>query len=173
MADLIRPEVMETLARWRGEIGAVAVGAFGGWLGFYAYGSIAILGWALLVLSPVLLLIAVQRRRFADAGGEGAGVVALVEGRIGYFSPTGGGFIALDELTEIRLVPHNGARAWLLRARGSPDLLVPLGAEGDEALFDAFVTLPGLTAAQLVSAVTEEAHPRVTALIWHRPVPGG
>lgn len=172
MAEFIRPEVTEALFRWRGEIGAVAVGLFGGWLGLAAFGTLALLGWALLALSPVLLLIAVQRRRFAAAGGEGPGVVELVEGRIGYFGPAGGGFVVLDDLTEIRLVPHGGGRAWLLRASGSPDLVVPLGAQGDEALFDAFVTLPGLTAAQLVSAVTEEAgRSNVTALIWRRPAP--
>lgn len=172
MADLIRPEVMDLLLRWRGEIGAVAVGGFGGWLGSTAFGTLALLGWALLALSPVLLLIAVQRRRFAGAGGPGPGVVELVEGRIGYFGPAGGGFMALDDLTEIRLVPHEGDRAWLLRGRGCADLVVPLGAEGDEVLFDAFVTLPGLTAAQLVSAVTDEQQPRATVLIWHRPAPG-
>lgn len=172
MADLIRPEVMDLLLRWRGEIGAVAVGGFGGWLGSTAFGTLALLGWALLALSPVLLLIAVQRRRFAGAGGPGPGVVELVEGRIGYFGPAGGGFMALDDLTEIRLVPHEGERAWLLCGRGCADLVVPLGAEGDEVLFDAFVTLPGLTAAQLVSAVTDEQQPRVTVLIWRRPAPG-
>lgn len=172
MAEFIRPEVLDRLFRWRGEIAAVAVGLFGGWLASRFFGSIAVMGWALVVLSPVLLLISVQRRRFAAAGGQGPGVVELVEGRIGYFGPAGGGFMALDDLTEIRLVPHEGDRAWLLRGRGCADLVVPLGAEGDEVLFDAFVTLPGLTAAQLVSAVTDEQQPRVTVLIWRRPAPG-
>lgn len=169
MADFIRPEILAALARWRGVIGALATGVFGWWLGTRWFGSIAVIGWGLVVLSPVLLLIAIQRRRFADAGGEGPGMVELVEGRIGYFGPAGGGFAALDDLDEILLAGPDSARIWILRSRSQPDLIVPLGAEGAEALFDAFVTLPGTTAAGLVEAVsTHDAGP-APVRIWRRP----
>lgn len=168
MADFIRPEVTAALTRWRGVIGALAAGATGLWLGMRSFGSIAMLGWGLAALSPVLLLIAVQRRRFADAGGEGPGMVEVVEGRIGYFGPTGGGFVMLDDLDEILLAGPEDARFWLLRSHGQPDLTVPLGAEGAEVLFDAFVALPGVTAALLVGAVSERGGDPAPLRIWRR-----
>lgn len=169
MADFIRPEVLAALSRWRGVIGALATGAAGWWLATRAFGSIAVIGWGLVALAPVLLLIAVQRRRFADAGGEGPGMVEVVEGRIGYFGPAGGGFVALDDLEAILLAGPAAGRVWLLRSRGQPDLAVPLGAEGAEALFDAFVTLPGVTAALLVGAVSAGRAGAAPRQIWRRP----
>ncbi len=168
MADFIRPEVLAALVRWRGVIGAVATGAAGWWLATRWFGSIAVIGWGLLALSPVLLLVAVQRQQFADAGGEGPGMVEVVEGRIGYFGPAGGGFMALDDLDEILLAGPEGDRVWILRSRGEPDLSVPLGAEGAETLFDAFVTLPGVTATLLVEAVSGHGHGSAPARIWQR-----
>ncbi|MBW7920552.1 MAG: hypothetical protein H3C51_00430 [Rubellimicrobium sp.] len=168
MADLIRPEVMAALVRWRGVLGALATGAFGFWLAARFFGSIAVIGWGLLVLSPVLLLIAVQRRRFADAGGDGPGLVELVEGRIGYFGPSGGGFVALDDLEEILLAGAGEARVWLLRGAGA-ELAVPLGAEGAEVLFDAFVSLPGVTAALLVAVVSTDPEDAGPLHVWRRP----
>ncbi len=54
------------------------------------------------------LVVALRRRRFARAI-EAPGVVEVDEGQIGYLGPTFGGYIALRELAEIRMIDVQGA----------------------------------------------------------------
>lgn len=158
---------------------ALAIAALGLWWGIGSGGIVRIAGWLLVALAVTLLWSAVQRLRFA-AGPEAPGVVEIVEGQISYFGPAGGGFAALSEVAEIHLAERGGARAWVLRTPGQGDLVIPLGATGAEALFDAFGSLPGLTGGALVAAVApgDATGTRLPALrpgaprlrrIWRRP----
>jgi hypothetical protein len=177
---LVRPEVRETLSRWREPIigaGLAGLGLWvatrGGWLLLPAGAVLAALGvgWALLGL---------RRMRFAGRG-DAPGVVELDEGRISYLGPQVGGEISLSDLTEIRLLALRGRRVWRLRQSDGQALLVPVDATGSEALFDAFASLPGLSSADLVAALDGEVAPSGQTLpardgkdrlVWRRQARG-
>ena len=155
---LIRPEARETLARWsEPAFGALVTGLGlwvalqGGWLLTGAGAAIAALGigWAVLGL---------RRMRFAGRG-DAPGLVELDESRITYLGPRLGGSISIVELIEIRLLSLRGRRAWRLKQADGQVLLVPVDSAGAEALFDAFATLPGLSSAMLVGAMSGDMMP--------------
>jgi hypothetical protein len=161
---LIRPQLAQALLRWR-EVGAAAVCGLSGlwliWLG----------GWILQPLGAAILLsgvgwgmTAMRRMRFARAVAA-PGVVEVDEGQIGYLGPAFGGYIALSELTELRLIDLHGQRHWRLRQADGQVLLIPVAASGAEQLFDAFATLPGADMARLASAI--DAAPGLVP-IWTR-----
>lgn len=144
MADL--------LARWRGAIAAVALAGLGLWWALGSGGIVAVLGWCMVALGAALGWSDWQRRRFAVAG-DAPGLVEVLEGRISYFGPAGGGVAALSEIEAILIAERAGRRAWVLRSPGQPDLVIPVAAHGAAALFDAFGSLPGLTGGTLVAAL--------------------
>ena len=186
LSQIIRPEARAFLTRWRDVLLALAIGALGLYWGLTSGGLVLVFGWALVILAVMLGWSALQRMGFATAD-EDPGIVQVVEGQISYMSPTGGGFASLSELSEIRLTRAGPRRAWVLVAEGWPDLVIPVGATGAEALFDAFGTLPGLGGGDLVAALhADDDTPRkgdarsalsvgvtalpVTRTIWRRPV---
>lgn len=181
MTDFIRPEARAALVRLQGVLVALATVALGLWWVLAGGGILRWLGWALLAGGLALAWTAVQRLRFARGVTEDPGVVEVVEGQVSYFGPAGGGFAALDDVAEILLASRGADRAWVLRRPGQPDLVIPLGAAGADRLFDAFGSLPGLTGAALVAAVTPPAiaggpglPARVTPApalrrVWRRP----
>jgi len=159
-----REDLAAFLARWGETLAAllgVAAGLWlfllGGWL-FWPLGALvaaAAAGWAVL---------AWRRARFARAP-DAPGVVEVDEGQIGYFAPDFGGFVALAELTEIRLVEAAGHRAWRLRTGGGEVLTVPLASPGADRLFEAFSALPGLDTGALVHAMDA---PLTGDALWRR-----
>lgn len=179
MSGFLRPAALATLTRWRGPLIAGGAAALGLWAGLAAGGILAALGWVMAAAGLAALWAAVQRARFAPAA-EGPGVVSITEGQIAYFGPAGGGFAAIDEVTEILLARRGAQAAWVLRSTGRPDLLIPADADGADALFDAFAALPGLTGAALIAAraapppagtdlpVIHTARPALTR-VWRRP----
>ena len=171
----IRPEITAGLYRLREVLAAAALVLLGLWVmswGGYAFAAIGLglgglgLGWAVLSW---------RRMRFAQ-GGEAPGIVRVTEAQIGYLGPRVGGFIGLPDLAEIRLLTLRGRRIWKLRAASGEMLHIPVEAEGAEALFDAFASLPGMDSAALVAALGAEGQSdsRVIALaavdrqIWAR-----
>ena len=92
-------------------------------------------------------------------------MVVIDEGLIAYLGPQTGGAVALSEMTALML-DANGTRRWLLSQPGQPDLAIPLDAEGADALFDAFATLPGLRSGQVVAAMRRPAPGQ--HLLWER-----
>jgi hypothetical protein len=68
-----------------------------------------------------------------------------------------GGFVGLPDLSEVRLMTLRGRRAWKLRQADGQQLYIPVEADGAEALFDAFASLPGMDTAALVAALGTEA----------------
>jgi hypothetical protein len=173
--SVIRPELANRLTRWREVLAALALAAVGLWVmawGGYAYPVIGILlaatgiGWAVL---------SARRLRFAQTG-EAPGIVRVTEAQIAYLGPRTGGFVGLPDLTEIRLLTLRGRRIWKLRPGDGQPLHIPVEAQGADALYDAFATLPGMDTSALVAALAAEGSTdsRVVALnavdrlIWSR-----
>ena len=161
--SFIRPEVRASLARWREVIAGGVTLALGLQLALTSYGALFLIGTALALAGTALVVAGIQRARFRSGGG-GAGVVDLDERRITYFGPFGGGAVSVDDLIEIGVDP---SRSWLIRDANGTHLMIPMNAEGADALFDAFAAVPGLTPARLVEAV--RSTPRQYTTIWAKP----
>lgn len=177
---MIRPEVLAGLRRWR-EVGfAAAIGAFGLWLIALGGYFLAPVGAGFAALGAVIAVMALRRMRFAQPG-TGPGLVEVDEGQIGYMGPGFGGFVALPDMQELRLMTLRGQRLWRLKQADGQVLLIPVQASGAERLFDAFATLPGMDMPALLAALDPPVGPagRAMALvhdgsvigpvIWRRP----
>lgn len=165
--NLIRPAMQRHIRRW-GEVGAAVIVALlggalmraGGYLLFPAGAALTLLalGWALMAFRR----LSFQREVSAP------GVVEIVEGQVGYFGPTFGGFISLADLSELRLAEFHGTQQWRLKTSGGEVLMIPTEASGADKLYDAFATLPGIDMAALASALDNRT---ATLPLWRRPVP--
>ncbi|MDH2325622.1 hypothetical protein QCN27_01950 [Cereibacter sp. SYSU M97828] len=147
---MIRHEIREGLHRWREVIAAGLIAVFGLWLigkGWF----LGPIGALLLALGAALALNGWRRLRFAGSG-DGLGVVSVDEGQVSYLAPEVGGFIALSELVELRLLSVQGRRMWRLRQSDGQALLIPVDAAGADKLFDAFASLPGMDVSRLLAA---------------------
>lgn len=172
---LIRPEFLALLRRSSELIAALAVLAFGLWLIVLGGYLLTPTGTAVAALGVAWAILALRRIRFAQPTGS-PGVVEVDEAQIGYLGPTSGGFIAIPDLTEIRLLSLRGRRVWRLKQSDGQALLIPVDAKGAENLFDAFASLPGMNTNTLVAALEPTANTGSTALnlaaetktIWHR-----
>jgi hypothetical protein len=169
---MIRPEAQDWLWRHREVIATLALAALGlrlMWLGGWV---LVPAGAALLAVGAALGLSAVRRLRFAQVVAA-PGMVEVDEGRVGYLGPAFGGYVALPDLTELRLVTIHRRRLWRLKQADGQALLIPVDAAGVERLFDAFVSLPGMDTAALVAALDAPVVTPVheTRVIWRRAAP--
>lgn len=162
---MIRPEIRAMLLRWREVIAAALAGAAGLWLLSRGGYLLVPAGAAVTALAAGWAMIALRRIRFLRGVGA-PGMVEVDEGQIGYLGPTFGGFVALADLAELRLVEIHGARAWRLRTHDGQILLIPVDAAGAERLYDAFAALPGIDMAR-VTAALDRGQP--TLPLWRRP----
>ncbi|MCB1333327.1 MAG: hypothetical protein KDK26_06675 [Roseivivax sp.] len=162
---MIRREARETIARWREVLIGAAALLLGGYWMATAFGLLAWIGIPLALGGVALIWAGVQRARFRQGGG-GPGVVSVVEGRISYFGPLTGGTADLGEISRLRVDHSSFPPHWVLEQPGEPPLFVPTNAEGAEALFDAFATLPGLETGRMVAAMTRRAQGSVA--VWQR-----
>lgn len=149
---MIRPEVQNSLWRYRELIWAFGVAGIGLWLIWLGGLVLVPLGALVLAMATGLGVMALRRLRFAQTG-EAPGVVDILEGQITYFGPTFGGAIALPDLVEIRLLTMQGRRLWRLKQADGQALLIPLDALGADRLFDAFASLPGVNMAAFSAAL--------------------
>lgn len=164
----LRPEAVAQLRRWREVIAAGGLVLVGFWVLSWGGPFFGVLGGAIALIGVGTGLLAWRRLRFSRAAGA-PGVVEVIEGQIGYFGPLHGGYVALADLAELSLVAHQGERAWRLAQPDGPVLFIPIGAEGAEALFDAFAGLPGLDTHALIAALDG---PEVAArIVWRRRSP--
>ena len=161
--SLIRPEVRQGLHRWREALAGGVAAAIGLRLAMTSYGALFLIGCGLTVAGAALIFAGVQRGRFRSGSGGGSGVVDIDERRITYFGPYGGGAVAVDDLAEIGVDP---SRSWLIRDVHGTHLMIPMNAEGADALFDAFSAVPGLGSARLVQAA--RMAPQVYTTIWQK-----
>ncbi|MFN3845402.1 MAG: hypothetical protein ACK4RZ_06210 [Paracoccaceae bacterium] len=150
---MIRPEAQAALWRWREVVLGVVVIAIGLWLmrlgGYLLWPLGAVVGLA----GVALAVLAWRRLRFASHG-DAPGVVQVDEGQVSYMGPQVGGFVSLRDLLELRLISIRGRRLWRLKQTDGQALLIPVEAAGAEALFDAFSALPGMSSADLVTALS-------------------
>jgi hypothetical protein len=173
--SLIRPELLAAAHRGREIIAALALTAVGGWLATLGGYFFVPLGGLVLALGLGWALLSIRRLRFRQDG-EAPGIVRVTEAQIAYMGPRVGGFVGLPELAEVRLLTYRGRRIWRLRQADGAMLHIPVEADGAEALFDAFATLPGLDTAALVAALGSEGPTDskvivldgVDRLIWSR-----
>jgi hypothetical protein len=161
---LIRDEVQATLQRWREVIAAGVLGLFGLWLIALGGYLLVPLGGAAIALAVLWGVQARRRVRFAQRV-EAPGMVEVDEGQVGYLGPTFGGFVALPDLVELRVIVIHGRRLWRLKQADGQALLIPVSATGAEKLFDAFGALPGMDTQALVDAAGEGGGERV---VWRR-----
>jgi hypothetical protein len=160
---LIREEAQVALHRWREVIAAGVVGAAGLWLALLGGYVLLPLGIAVMAVAALWAVQAVRRLRFAQEV-DAPGLVEVDEGQIGYLGPSFGGYVALPDLVEVRVIRIHGKRLWRLKQADGQALLIPVAATGSHKLFDAFATLPGIDTQALVVAVqggTED-------VVWRR-----
>ena len=151
MSGFLRPEAARVLHRWREVLVALAVVLLGLWIALNPGPVVRGFGYVLVAIGALGAIPAIRRARFGTAG-EGPGVVQVVEGRITYMGPVTGGAIALGEMTALSLRHEpDGGQTWVLEQPGET-LDIPANARGAEALFDAFVTLDGMSAPHLLRA---------------------
>lgn len=149
---LIRPEV--TALAWRGRevIAGTAILALGLWLIFKGGYVLTPLGTIVGALGVAWTLLAYRRLRFAQDV-DSPGVVEVDEAQVGYLGPQGGGYVSINDLAELRLLTLRGRRVWRLKQLDGQTLLIPVDAQGADALFDAFASLPEMNTADLVDAL--------------------
>lgn len=161
----LRPAAVVFLTRWWGVGLGLAVALTGLYWGLTAFGFVRWLGWALVPLGAIAAIAAAQKARFG-AGGGGAGIVTVEEGRIAYFGPQDGGIVALDDVAHLALDRRSQPALWRIDRAGQDPLVIPVDAEGAAALFDAFVALPGLSVETLLAA--QHAPAGQVHQIWRR-----
>lgn len=152
--SFIRDDITATALRWREALLAGGLAGFGLWLVWLGGWLLVPLGLAVVALAAGWGASALRRLRFATDG-EAPGLVEVVEGQVSYFGPATGGAVGLPDLVELRLLTLRGRRVWKLRQGDGQSLLVPVEAQGSDALFDAFAALPGMDTGALVAALEE------------------
>lgn len=163
-----RPEATAALWRWREVLIGIALAILALW---WLAGPGGLLGWiapALLVAAGALIMVGLQRGRFRGTGG-GLGTVQVDEGQVTYFGPLSGGMIALREMSRLTLDGTQRPAHWRLEQPDHAPVMIPVDADGADALFDAFATLPGLKTERMLAQL--RSTPDTPVLIWARADP--
>lgn len=169
MSDFLRPAARDALWRWREVIGAAAVIMLGLWWSTTFFSPVRWIGWAIVGLGAVWAMGAFQRIRFAQDG-EGPGVVKIVERRLAYFGPLTGGVIEMDDAAKLELEPNAYPAAhWIITSLSGDTVEIPVNAEGADALFDLFASLPGIETQKMLATLNHTPDQRV--VIWQATKP--
>ncbi|NNE52205.1 MAG: hypothetical protein HKN30_07370 [Sulfitobacter sp.] len=163
--SFLRAEARATLWHWREVLAGGALLLAGLWLTFRIGFLLDFVGIPMIIGGAALIWLGVQRARFRSGRG-GPGAVAVDEGEVTYFGPLTGGSVALRELESLTIDGNMFPAHWRLEQRGAPPLLIPVNAEGSDALFDAFASLPGLRTEQMLSAL--KSNRRQAIVVWQR-----
>jgi hypothetical protein len=163
--SFVRPEAASALWRWRETITGVVITAIGIWWALKAQGPVFWIGWIAAVIGVALCVAGLQRARFRIPG-QGPGVVSVTEGQITYFGPLTGGAVALSELSQIDFDPSGRPGHWVLSQPGQMDLHIPITADGADALFDAFASLPGIRTEHMLAQMKRPGG--LPEMIWQR-----
>ena len=152
----IRPDLAAAIYRLREVLLTGVIGLLGLWL--ITRGGLVLvhLGLIILALAATLIRHALARLRFHQAVGA-PGIVELDEAQLAYMGPQIGGFISLQEASELRLITMQGRRMWRVKQADGQAMLVPVDAEGAGQLFDAFAALPGMDVTALAAAAAGKA----------------
>ena len=163
-----RPEAKAALWRWHEVLTGIALAVLALWLLAQSRGVLGYIAPVMLVGAGALIMVGLQRGRFRGAGG-GLGTVQIVEGEVIYFGPLTGGSVALREVQRLTLDGAQTPAHWRLDQPQLPPLMIPVDADGADALFDAFSALPGLKTEQML--VKLRAGTRAQVVIWERSAP--
>lgn len=172
--SFLRPELAARLHAWREPIGWGALLAIGGlltWRGYARLEPLLFIVGLLLAAAGLGLLRGSLRRLRLAAGAPAEGVVVIDEARIAYLGPRDGGFVDLPSVTRVEIVsrphlPPASPHAWVITADDGTRLVIPLGAEGADALVDALSPLPGIDFDAGIAAVA--AHRPGRATVWKK-----
>ena len=160
---MIRPEILESLKRWRDALVAVAALALGVWLSQRGGLFFLFLGGLVALIALALLYLALRRMRLTSTG-EAPGYVEVLEGRIAYYAPRGGGYADLDAVVEVGILSANGLQWRFVDAAGDA-LLIPVDASGADTLPDVLSALPGFSLQAVIAAT---ADPIAREVVWRR-----
>ncbi|WP_413861387.1 hypothetical protein [Tateyamaria sp.] len=163
-----RPEAKTELWRWREVLIGIVLAVLALWWLAGPRGLLGFLAPVVLIGAGALIMIGLQRGRFRGAGG-GLGTVQVDEGQVSYFGPLSGGLIALREMSRLTLDGAQRPAHWRLEQPGLPDVMIPVDADGADALFDAFASLPGLKTEHMLGQL--RAAPDASVVIWQRQAP--
>ncbi len=163
--SFVRPEARAAVWRWREVLIGAGLSALGLWWIFGTSGLLQWIGGAVALAGVALAAAGVQRGRFRGGAG-GPGVVRVDEGQVAYFGPLTGGVVALSEVTAVAYDPTGKPGHWVLSQPGQADLMIPVNAEGADALFDAFASLPGMRTERVLAAMRTPAQNMLT--VWRR-----
>lgn len=170
MSNFLRPEVRAALWRFRDVIGAAVVIAFGLWWSATFFSPVRWVGWAFVALGAIWAMGAFQRVRF-NQDGDGPGVVKIVERRLAYFGPLTGGVVEMDDAVKLELEPKAlPAAHWIVTSAAGNVVEIPVNADGAEALFDLFASLPGIQTQKMLSALNEAPDQRVVIWLATKPL---
>ena len=161
---LIREDVIAAAHRGRELIAAGVVALAGLWL-MWLGGYLLFPVGAVIVAVCALWGVQTWRRLRFSQDLTAPGVVEVDEGQVGYLGPTFGGFVALPDLVELRILTMQGQRLWRLKQSDGQALLIPVSAAGADRLFDAFASLPGMDSQALVAAAGGHM---ADGVIWRR-----
>ena len=172
---MIRPELAGALRRWAEPIAAVLATSVALWI---VGGTSLRWGWLTLLLSAIVLSVgavwtreAIRRVR-RDLGSGGQGKLFVEERRLLYVGGLGNVQVDLDEVTRIDLAvarPNGASRAsLLLHLPGAPPAMVPVEAEGGEALLSALGGLPGFDAEALMREIARRDPAEGVSTFWRR-----
>lgn len=173
--SFVRPEIRRAIWRWREALvcGAALIWVAGLLGRGVERGSLTLTGLALVLVMVLgfLLYQAILRARFAGAQ-KAPGVVVVSEREIGFLGPDNGSFVSLDDLVRLEIMVFERREQaadifWSLGHSAGEALLIPLGAEGAEQLYDSFAALRGVRMEEATRAVSAGRSGRF--LIWERP----
>lgn len=160
-----RPEATAALWRWREVLIGISIAVLALWWLAGPGGLLGFLAPVLLIAAGALIMVGLQRGRFRGAGG-GLGTVHVDEGQVTYFGPLTGGAVALHEMSRLTLDGAQRPPHWRLEQPDHDPVMIPVNAEGADALFDAFASLPGLKTERMLAQLRDA--PKSTVLIWER-----
>jgi hypothetical protein len=163
-----RPEATAALWRWREVLVGIVVAVLALWWLAGPRGLLGFLAPVLFVGAGALIMVGLQRGRFRGAGG-GLGTVQVDEGQVTYFGPLTGGTIALREMSRLVLDGSQRPAHWRLEQPHLDPVLIPIDADGADALFDAFAALPGLKTERMLGELRNA--PDKPVVIWERASP--
>jgi hypothetical protein len=163
--SFIRPELARKLNRWRETLAGLGAAALGFVWFSTAIGLLWVFGIVLMVGGALLAVAGIQRARFRR-GGEGPGLVQVLEGQVTYFGPHDGGTVSVQDLVSVELDPGAASPAWVVTGTLGEALRIPVDAVGAEALFDVFSGLPGLQTEAMLKKLERNPAQRVT--VWQR-----
>ncbi|MBD3676823.1 MAG: hypothetical protein HUJ27_00285 [Rhodobacteraceae bacterium] len=161
---MIRPELMQSIRRCREALIGALIAGLGIFWAVASYGILQIVGMSLTIVGALVVFAGIQRMRFRT-GGDGPGIVQVVEGQITYFGPLDGGSVSVDAIERIELEPKSvPSPEWILIEANTPPLHIPINASGSEVLFDVFARLEGLDTQRMLNDLHSGHGERI--LIW-------